>query len=125
MSKTLIISNNIELHRFTPSDIVAITADGNYSDITTANGDKRTVGFQLGQVEQMIASQLQEDALQFIRIGRSCIINRNYIYFINVQRQQLILKSPNGKQHSFSAGHDALGQLKKLIEQDIYIPPSS
>lgn len=118
MANTLILSNNNELLRLLPPDIVAITADRNYSEIITADGDHRTVVFQLGAIESQIATQLGSESTQFIRIGRSCIINRNYIYFINLARKQIILKSPNGKQHSLDAGHDALHQLKMFLEQE-------
>lgn len=125
MSNVLIISNNNELLRLTPPDIVAVTADRNYSEIITADGDTRNVVYQLGHIVDMMAKQLGADAQVFIRIGRSCIVNRNYIYFINLQKLLLILKSPNGKQHSFSAGRDALALLKKLVESEINNPSAT
>lgn len=102
-----------------PRDILYISADRNYSNIITADGDERTVVHQLGQIEGMIANQLKEEALSFIRIGRGLIINRKYIYFINTQRQQLILKSPKGTLHQLKAAQEPLVQLKKIIEQEI------
>lgn len=119
MEHALILSNANELLRLLPPDIVYISAERNYSNITTADGDVRMVVQQLGQIETTIATQLQDESTQFIRIGRSLIINRAYIYHINIPRKQLILKSPNGKQHIMTVSHDPLVQLKSVIEQEI------
>jgi len=119
MEHALILTNANELLRLLPPDIVYISAERNYSNITTSDGDVRMVVMQLGQIEAAIATQLEEESTQFIRIGRSLIINRKYIYHINIPRKQLILKSPNGKQHQMTVSHDPLVQLKAIIEQEI------
>lgn len=49
------------------------------------------LSYQLGQIEKMIAAQLGAEGNIFIRIGKSLIINRSYIYYINVPKQKLIL----------------------------------
>ena len=73
--------------------------------------------FQLGQLERMMAEQLAEEAEAFIRIGRSLIINRNYIYYINLNRQLLLLRDPNGRRHeTLKVSHESLKKLKELIE---------
>lgn len=45
----------------------------------------------LGTFEKIIERQLDSEAMIFIRLGKSLIINSNYIYYINVTKQQLIL----------------------------------
>ena len=117
MNSEIIISNTTELVRLHAEEIVCIEADGNYSTLHIVGEDKRVVLFQLGQLERMISEQLKEEAEAFIRIGRSLIINRNYIYYINLNRQQLILRGPNGNRHeALRVSHESLKKLKELIE---------
>ena len=54
----------------------------------------------------------------FIRIGKSLIINRNYIYYINIPKQQLVLSDARTVSHRVSASKDALRQLKELVEKE-------
>lgn len=117
MKRQLIISNTAELVRLCAEDIVSIEADGNYSTLYVVGEEKRVVLFQLGQLERMMGEQLAEEAEAFIRIGRSLIINRNYIYYINLNRQQLLLRDPNGRRfETLKVSHESLRKLKELIE---------
>jgi len=119
LKKYLIISTNNDLVRIAPERIVFISSDGNYSNIVLTDNETRMLTFQLGQIEVMIREQLGtlESGL-FIRIGRGLIINRNYIYYINVQSQKLILSDNNRFTHTVSASKEALKQLKDLIEKE-------
>lgn len=117
MKRQLILSNSAELIRIHAEDIISIEADGNYSTLFIVGEEKRVVLFQLGQLERMMSEQLAEEAEAFIRIGRSLIINRNYIYYINPNRQQLLLREPNGRRHeTLKVSHESLKKLKELIE---------
>ena len=117
MKHQLIISNTAELVRLHAEDIVSIEAEGNYSTVYVVGEGRRLVLFQLGQLERMIGEQLVEEAEAFIRIGRSLIINRNYIYYINLNRQQLLLRDPSGRQYeTIKVSHESLRKLKDLIE---------
>ena len=117
MKRLLIISNTAELVRLCAEDIVSIEADGNYSTLYVVGEEKRVVLFQLGQLERMMGEQLAEEAEAFIRIGRSLIINRTYIYYINLNRQQLLLRDPNGRRYeTLKVSHESLRKLKELIE---------
>lgn len=120
MKRQLIISNSTELVRLFANDIVSIEADGNYSTIYIVGEETRVVLFQLGQLEHMMSEQLGEEAEAFIRIGRSLIINRNYIFYISLTRQQLMLRDPNGHRYETSkVSHESLRKLKELIEGEI------
>ena len=118
MRKYLIISTANDLVRIVPEKIVYISSDGNYSTIVQANGDMRMLSFQLGQLEKMLASQLGNDGNIFIRIGKSLIINRNFIYYINVPKQKLVLSDVATVNHTVTASREALKQLKELIEKE-------
>ena len=116
--KFLIISTATDLVRVAPDKIVFISSDGNYCNLVQADNETRLLTFKLGQIETMIQEQLGADKKQFVRIGRGLIINRNYIYYINIQSQKLILSDNNRFTHTVSASKDALKQLKELIEKE-------
>lgn len=119
MKRQLVVSNSIELVRLYADDIVSIEADGNYSTFYLVGGEKRLVLFQLGQLEHIMGKQLAKEAETFVRIGRSLIINRNYIYYINLNRQMLLLRDSSGHQHeSLKVSRESLKKLKELIEND-------
>ena len=119
MNLEFIISNSTDLLRVSAPDIICIKAERNYSTIIINDGDERLVLFQLGQLEQMITEQLGAEASLFIRIGRGVIMNREYLFAINLPKQQLILRAPNGHKVTLSASKESLRQLKMLIDSGI------
>lgn len=118
MKKHLIISTSNDLVRIAPDRIVYISSDGNYSTLVQADGEMRMLSFQLGQIEKMIACQLGTEGNIFIRIGKSLIINRSYIYYINIPKQKLVLSNADTVNHTVTASRDALKQLKELLEKE-------
>lgn len=119
MKKHLIISSSVDLVRIAPASIVYISSDGNYSTLTQADGETRVVSYQLGHIEKIIEAQLGADGKVFIRVGKSLIINRDYIYYINVSRQRLILSDAATFSHSVMASKEALKQVKELLEKEV------
>lgn len=119
LKKFLIISTATDLVRIAPEKIVFISSDGNYCNLVQADNETRLLTFQLGQIENMIRDQLGTEGNLFIRIGRGLIINRNYIYYINVQSQKLILSDVTRFTFTVSASKEALKQLKDLIEKEV------
>ena len=119
MQLEFIISNATDLLRVSAVDIMCIQADGNYSTVIMIDGDERLVLFQLGQLEQMLNEQLGAAASIFIRIGRGIIMNREYLYAINLPKQLLVLRSPTGYKRTLTASKESLRQLKKLIDTNI------
>lgn len=118
MEKYLIISTSNDLVRIVPGRIVYISSDGNYSTLVQADGEMRMISFQLGQMEKLIADQLGSEGSMFIRIGKSLIINRNFIYYINITKQRLVLSNAASVNHTVPASKEALKQLKDLIEKE-------
>jgi len=115
----LVISTSNDLLRVAAGQILYISSDGNYCNIFQTGGEIRLVTFQLGQIERMIADQLSELSQQFVRIGKSLIVNLNYVYYINVPKQQLILVDWQQNRYTLSASKEALKALKDLIERSI------
>lgn len=119
MQHELIICNTVETIRVSAMDIVGIKAEGNYSTIIFNDGEERLVLFQLGQLETMITEQLGAMASMFIRIGRGIIINREYLFIINLPRQVVVLRTSSGIKTTLSASRESLRQLKLLIDNSI------
>lgn len=119
MKKHIVISTSVDLVRIAPERVVYVASDGNYSTIVQSDGETRVLTFQLGQIEKIMSEQLGSEGNTFIRIGKSLIINRSYIYYINVQKQKLILSDNATFSHSVSASKEALKQLKELLEKEI------
>ena len=114
----LLFSTSAELVRVPATAVVYVSADGNYSELTTADGTRVMLTSQLGQVEKRIAESAAATENRFIRIGKSLIINRDYISFINAGRQKLVLSDCRTFRHELSASREALKALKELIEKE-------
>lgn len=89
--KHIVISKGTELLRVPTDRLMYISSDGNYSNVVTLDGQTRLVSLQLGQIEDLIGDQLGDNGGNFLRLGRSLIINVDYIYLVDVAKQQLIL----------------------------------
>ncbi|MBD5230021.1 MAG: LytTR family transcriptional regulator [Bacteroidales bacterium] len=118
MNRRIVFTTSTELLRIPADTVVYITADGNYSAITLADGGNYTLTQQLGHIERHIAGVLQRDDNRFIRIGKSLIVNRDFITFINPLRQKMILSDCRSFRHEVSASKEALKALKELLDKE-------
>ena len=116
MAKRISISKGTELVRVPADCLMYVSSDGNYSNLVTSDGRSRIVTFQLGQIEDVINDQLGDDGMIFLRLGRSLIINTEYIYLVDVAKQLLILSDFHGSFHELSASKEVLAKLKAYIE---------
>lgn len=110
------ISTSTELVRVQTDDIVFVHADGNYSEILLYNGKKHVMTFQLHFFEETF-QRLKNNS--FVRVGRSLIVNRNYIYLVNLTEQKMILTG--GKlagEYEVRASKEALKEIKAKLEDD-------
>lgn len=119
MNKHIIISKGTELLRIPAESLVFVSSDGNYSNITTEDGRTRLVTLQLGQMEDILQNQLADAESKFLRLGRSLIINTDYIHFIDISKQELILSNCKGSYHITTASREVLIKLKAYIETTI------
>ncbi len=117
MSDFLTISNANELVRIPAEGLAYIESEGNYSDIFTCDGGKRTVTVQLGILEEMIHQQFQRPD-EFARIGKSLIVNLKLIHYINPAKKQLILSDCRTFKFSLEASKEALKKLKEYFEKE-------
>ncbi len=106
-----------ELNRIEVSKIVYFEADGNYTDIVMVNKLRAAICMNLGEMETALAEQLGSCDKTFMRIGKRFIINMQYIYQINVLKQQLILSDYDHFAFQISISKDALRKVKELMLQ--------
>lgn len=111
-------STTSELYRIPAEAVVCFTAEGNYSVLATVDGKEITLTLQLGQVEKYLSETLSTDN-KFIRIGKSMIVNIDFITCINPQRQKLILSDCRAFRREMSASKEALKALKEFIEKEV------
>lgn len=119
MNRHLVFTTSTEILRVPADAVVYVTADGNYSAITLADGGNFVLTLQLGQIERRIGEMLEEDDNRFIRIGKSLIVNREFIAFINPVRQKMVLSDCRTFRHEVSASKEALKALKELLETEV------
>lgn len=77
MSHRLKINTRVGFEVVNPKEILFCEADGNYTNICLTDGQKLTTSTTLGLIEQ----ELPND--QFFRIGRSIVVNLEYIKSVN------------------------------------------
>ncbi len=118
MKRRLIFTTTTEMLRVPADTVVYINADGNYSAITLADGGSFVLTQQLGHIERRIAEIMDSDDNRFIRIGKSLIVNRDFITYINPQRQKMVLSDCLSFRHEASASKEALKALKELLEKE-------
>ena len=119
MKRYIIISKGTELLRIPADSLMFVSSDGNYSNIITEDGRTRLVTLQLGQIEDILQEQLSNAESNFLRLGRSLIINTDYIYFIDTSKQELILSNCKGSYHVLTASREVLIKLKAYMETTI------
>ncbi len=116
MLHEIIISNSVELIRVSALDVLAIKASGNYSIVVLTDGSEQLITLQLGQVEQLVREQLGGTASVFVRVGRSVIINMEYLFSIHLTKKLMTLRSESGTRVAFEVSRDALEKLKMYAE---------
>ena len=115
-SQQLIYFNSRDrLIRINTLRIVFFEGDGNYTTITTASKQKICLTMNLAHTEQAIAAQLGDTAKQFMRIGKRFIVNMNYIYQIDIQKQVLMLSDCEHFLFQIPVSKEALKAVKELV----------
>lgn len=118
MSDYLTLSNTNELVRIAAESLVYVASEGNYSDINTRDGESRTVTVQLGVIENRIHEQLGSGENEFVRIGKSLIVNLRFLTYINPAKKQIVLSDNHTFKFHLEASKEALRQLKEYVEHE-------
>lgn len=113
--KRIYFNSRDKLIRLDIPKIVYFEGDGNYTFIVTANKQKVCVTMNLAHTEEALASQLGENAQQFMRIGKRFIVNMNYIYQVDIQKQTLMLSDCEHFLFQMPVSKEALKTVKELV----------
>lgn len=110
------ISTASEMVRVQTDDIVFVQADGNYSDVYLFNGKPHKMTFKLKFFDEAF-QKLRSN--MFVRVGKSLIVNKNYIYVINLMTQDLLLSGSRlTVEFKLRASREALKDLKCIMENE-------
>lgn len=111
------ISTSTELVRVATDEIVYVRADGNYSDLVLTNGRSRKMTFQIHFFDEVF-QQLRKN--MFVRVGRSLIVNKRYIYVINLTEQMILFAGQpiKGDIAPVKVSREALRLLKEQLENE-------
>lgn len=120
MSKSIVVSNANELVRLPAERVVYICSVGNSSTMILHDKSELVFNTNLASWMKLLEQQLGAEANTFIRIGKQHIINKKYIFKINLNKQQLLL-ADMALSHTFKieASRGALKQLKELLESEL------
>ena len=117
---TLYFNTRDEMIKVKLERVAYFEADSNYCHVTFINGAKATLLTSLVNIEHLLSERFHDSTPMFVRIGKKYIVNRQYIFQINVLRQRLTLSdysSPNVLELTISK--EALKNLKQLYSEPI------
>lgn len=117
MQKRIYFNSRNRLIRLDIDKIVYFEGDGNYTYVVTANKQKICLTLNLSHTEEALASQLGDVAKQFMRIGKRFIVNMNYIYQVDIQKQILMLSDCERFLFQMPVSKEALKVVKDLVLQ--------
>jgi DNA-binding LytR/AlgR family response regulator len=118
MDKYLIIKTRDEFLRIRLHDILYFEADRNYTKLLLSEGLQFTFAINIGKIEEMFQTQYLDSQSILIRVGKSFIVNKNYILQINLPKQKLLLLTPGGKPRELIVSKEPLKALKDMLEQE-------
>ena len=117
MQQRIYFNSRDKLVRLDTQKIVYFEGDGNYTYIVTANKQKVCVTMNLSHTEEALAAQLGNNANHFMRIGKRFIVNMNYIFQIDIQKQMLMLSDCEHFLYQMPVSKEALKTVKELVIQ--------
>jgi len=120
-NKYIYFNSRDSFFRIALSQIIFFSADKNYTLLQLTNGQKLIFTFSLQKMEQYLAEKLNEDAKMFARIGKSYIINLNYVYRIDIVKQKLFLfDAVSQKEFRLELSKEALKNLRKIFINKLF-----
>ena len=112
----LYLNSRDELLRLDIRKIAYFEADGNYTNVVSANGLKGVVCMNLMRMQEVLSERLREQSSIFARVGKKYIVNLTLVYQVNVLRQKLVLSDGERFAFTLDISKEALKNLKGLFE---------
>lgn len=120
----ILFKNRDVLLRVSVANIVYFAANGNFTEIVTVNKLKRAVYLNLGQIEKLLKNCSEEVANEFVRIGRTLIINTRFVYLVDTLKREIILSDCRSFAFKLSCSKESLKKVRELLsdmpEKGIY-----
>ena len=116
MEKYLVIDRNTEYLRIPTHRLMYVSSEGNYSYVWMQDCSKQMVSLQLGQIEDRLADLMGDDC-EFVRIGKSLIVNIDFVHQIDISKQKLVLSDCFRCKYELTASREALVKLKAYVMQ--------
>ncbi len=113
--KYLYLNFRDEFLRVDISKIVFFEADGNYTSIVFSNRTKGIVCMNLSRMQSLLSEKLREAAMTFARVGKSHIVNLDYVHRISITRQKLTLSDGERFEFGLDVSKEALKKLRDLF----------
>ena len=101
------------------SRVAVIQADGNYTRIIYMNRHELTLSMGITKVGEILLRH-QPWAKQFLRIGRSCIINHAFMERIDVLKQLIVLADDVGNEIRVKASKQVLKSYKNALLNGVH-----
>ncbi len=89
------------------SDIMYITADGNYCNMFLATGKEETIFERLGEIEHKLTGT------SVVRAGKSHLVNKDYIYKLEYKKKVCVLQTLRGDQYRLNLSASGMEDLRK------------
>lgn len=97
--------------------IAFFQANGNYTHFNYISGDTHLVTLGLSKVEEYLRVSWPKDVPSpFVRLGRSLIINQNYLSEISVLKQKVTLSDNDGHSYSLNVPKPLIKEYKEIIK---------
>lgn len=119
MKEYLIIGNSRELFRIATEDILYVLANGNYSVFYFTYGDTVNMTLSIAKVGEYINELCPQTSKDFVRVGRSLIINLSHLHYINFSDEKLVLLDRNKDKTVVEAPIKALRELASRIKNEV------
>ena len=98
--------------------IAFFQANGNYTHLNYILGETHLLTIGLSKVEDLIRITWPKDKPSpFVRLGRSLIINQNYLSEISVLKQKITLSDRGKHSYSLSVPKPLLKEYKEKINE--------
>jgi DNA-binding LytR/AlgR family response regulator len=120
MDKYLMIKTRDETLRINLRHIYYFEADRNYTKLLLIQGVQFTFAVNLGKIEELLLTQLLDPTAHLIRVGKSHIVNRDYILQINIPKQKMLLLADEGKPREIIVPKEPLKALKDALEMEVH-----
>ena len=119
--KKLYVNGRDELFVLSLDKVACFKADVDYTIVYYVSGLTATLPIGLNKVESLLTDIPKTPICEFIRVGRSYIVNQAYLYQIQILRQKLIL-SDGQRLVTLSVSKEALKRFKQRIAEKSGLP---